>query len=132
MKKSKNKVKLWVQLNEITQSIFAGCLCVVMASSQTVMAHNVPRKIGQQFSSFFLCFCTRTKVQTRLLFFALSFNWLWWMCLLYSHKVWFYLQMRRKSLWLLESNIDNEINTFPEDYSYLQSCTETVILFHCN
>lgn len=50
-----NKLRTQILLKEITKWIFTGCLCVVMTSSQTVMAHNVPRKMGQQLSFFCSC-----------------------------------------------------------------------------
>lgn len=74
-----NKLSTQILLNEITKWIFTGCLCVVMTSSQTVMAHNVPRKMGQQLSFFVRA---RTKVQTPLVVFLFPvFDWLWWKCL---------------------------------------------------
>lgn len=75
----RNKLRTQILLNEITKWIFTGCLCVVMTSSQTVMAHNVPRKMGQQLSFFVPA---RTKVQTPLVVFLFPvFDWLWWKCL---------------------------------------------------
>lgn len=65
-----NKLRTQILLNEITKWIFTGCLCVVMTSSQTVMAHNVPRKMGQQLSFFVRA---RTKVQTPMVVFFPQF-----------------------------------------------------------
>ncbi len=67
---SENKLGLQVLLSKVTEC--AARLCVVMTSSQTVMAHNVPRKIGQQFTFFAF---VRSKVQTPLVVsFVPSFN----------------------------------------------------------
>lgn len=52
-------------------------LCVVMTSSQTLMAHNVPRKIGQQFT--FFVFVHGQKFKTPLVVFCSQF-WLILIC----------------------------------------------------